>query len=229
MELYVLSYGLIYSNNQLLHSGELMNNKIKALLLYVLLCICIFFSASSIHAGELKPHNSNVNYVIYVNRALNCVTVYRVKPDGEEVPVRSMVCSCGRTGHNTPLGTFKTSQYYDWRNMVDGSWGRYAVRFNGKVMFHSVPYHSKSPSDLEWDQYNLLGQSASLGCVRLSLADAKWIYTNCKIGTKVVMYSDEESPGRLGKPEAVKIDEKSPYKGWDPTDTDPDNPWRNNK
>jgi len=165
------------------------------------------------------------NYTIYVNRALNCITIKQQNEDGTLTPVKAMVCSCGREGHDTPEGTFKTSDYYEWRRMVDNTYGRYAVRFNNKILFHSVPYIKTSPDTLEWEEYNKLGESASLGCVRLSVEDAKWIYDNCKPGTAVIVYSDSEEVLELGKPTAIKISEDSPYKEWDPTDIDINNPW----
>ena len=78
---------------------------------------------------------------------------------------------------------------------------------------------------MEWEQYNLLGEDASLGCVRLTCADAKWIYDNCKKGTEVVVYDDPENPGPLGKPTEMKLTADNPMRKWDPTDTDPKNPW----
>ncbi|MCR4924459.1 MAG: L,D-transpeptidase, partial [Lachnospiraceae bacterium] len=96
---------------------------------------------------------------------------------------------------------------------------------NNKILFHSVPYLERDPESLEWDQYNLLGSAASLGCVRLSVADSKWIYDNCKKGTKVVVYDDKEDVGELGKPKVKKIDPNSKNRGWDPTDINPLNPW----
>lgn len=161
-----------------------------------------------------------------VNRVANCVTVYEKDADGAfTVPVRAFVCSCGREGHETPLGTFKTSSYYKWRLMVDGTYGHYAVRFNQGIMFHSIPYYTPNEGDLEWDQFNLLGQPASLGCVRLACADAKWIYDNCKAGTKVIVYDDAENPGPLGKPEEIKVAAENPMHKWDPTDISAKNPW----
>ena len=56
---------------------------------------------------------------------------------------------------------------------------------------------------------------------------AKWIYENCDVNTTVILYDDESSPGPLGKPDTIKIPLDSPYKGWDPTDPDPANPWHN--
>lgn len=165
------------------------------------------------------------DYAVYVNRALNCVTVKLENEDGSLTPVKAMVCSCGCEESATPEGTFWTSDYYVWRRMVDDTFGRYAVRFNGKILFHSVPYIEESPDTLKWEEYNLLGENASLGCVRLTAEDAKWIYDNCKPGTKVVVYSDAEEAGELGKPTAAKIEKDSPCRTWDPTDVTAGNPW----
>lgn len=166
-------------------------------------------------------------YIIYVNRDQNVVRVNRIAPSGKETPDKVFTCSCGRLGHATPKGTFKTSDKYDWRLMVDGTYARYCVRFNGKILFHSVPYYTESDDNLEWEQYNLLGQNASLGCVRLAVKDAKWIYDNCGKGTTVVVYTDAEDPTPLEKPETIFISPMSENKGWDPTDDSPFSPWNN--
>lgn len=147
------------------------------------------------------------------------------QPDGTATVAKVMSCSCGTEGHETPEGTFRTSDYYDWRPLVDGSYGRYAVRFNNHILFHSVPYVQTSPDTLEWDQYNLLGKNASLGCVRLALKDVKWIYDNCEPGTQVTVYSGKKITGDVNRPDSLKIAEDSPCRGWDPTDPTPGNPW----
>lgn len=193
--------------------------------------LLVFNTIVNVEAEELPSTlpediiDTRPDYTIYVNRVLNCITVVRQDEDGSTVPVKAMVCSCGREGHETPEGVFQTSDYYEWRKMVDDTYGRYAVRINGKIMFHSVPYIEASPDSLEWEEYNALGENASLGCVRLSAEDAKWIYDNCKPGTTVVVYSDSEVAGLLEKPTAIKIAEDSPWRGWDPTDRDINNPW----
>ena len=63
-----------------------------------------------------------------------------------------------------------------------------------------------------------------MGCVRLTVADAKWIFDNVPIGTLVEFY-DSSDPGPLGKPGAQKISSNEKFRGWDPTDPDPNNPW----
>lgn len=162
-------------------------------------------------------------YELYVNRALGFVRVDRINSAKKTDTIKVMKCSVGRKGHATPKGTFKTSDYYDWRLMVDNTYAQYAVRFNNHIMFHSVPYLKRSPDSLEWDQYNMLGNPASLGCVRLTVADAKWIYDHCKKGTVVHVYDDVSED--MIVPDTRIISEKSPNKGWDPTDPNVENPW----
>lgn len=201
-----------------------MEKILKKLVLIGFAMLLLFgFNMSAWAAGpipDLRP-----TYILYVNRTQNCVTVMEQKADGSVIPVKAMVCSCGRAGHETPEGVFSTSDYYDWRLMVDGTYGKYAVRFNRGILFHSVPFIKPQDDTLEWDQYNLLGQNASLGCVRLSVEDAKWIYDNCKVGTTVIVYSGEKIVGDVVKPTSIYIPENSPYRNWDPTDISINNPW----
>ena len=150
------------------------------------------------------------------------------------MPYKAFACSVGDynpsnpNSEPTPLGVFHLSDKYEWGLMVDGSYGRYACRIYSDILFHSVPYlGGRVKNGLETDQYNKLGENASLGCVRLNVRDAKWIFDNCPKGTAVEIYDDETTPGPLGKPDTIKIPEDSPYAGWDPTEEDPENPWNN--
>lgn len=163
-------------------------------------------------------------YYIKINRKQNCITVYTSDENGEyTVPYKAMICSTGLY-NATPRGTFHLSTKYLWRELYGKVYGQYATRITGGVLFHSVPYYKKSKSALCTEKYNKLGQQASMGCVRLTVEDAKWIADNCPSGTTVEIYEDDD-PGPLGKPEAAHIDTDSPNKGWDPTDPDVANPW----
>ena len=163
-------------------------------------------------------------YYLKINRQQNVVTAYEKDENGEyTVPVKAILCSTGLYDA-TPKGTFQLSSKYVWRELNGGVYGQYASRITGGVLFHSVPYASKNKSTLYASKYNKLGQQASMGCVRLTVEDAKWIYDNCPSGTYVEVY-DSEDPGPLGKPEAIKMDLDNPNKGWDPTDPDENNPW----
>lgn len=163
-------------------------------------------------------------YYLKINRQQNVVTVYEKDENGDyTVPVKAILCSTGLY-NATPKGTFQLSSKYIWRELNGGVYGQYASRITGGVLFHSVPYASKNKATLSVSKYNKLGQQASMGCVRLTVEDAKWIYDNCPSGTYVEVY-DSEDPGPLGKPESLKLDADSPNKGWDPTDPDERNPW----
>lgn len=187
-----------------------------------LLLICALLCGTTFAAGTKSP------YAIQVNRALNTVTVYEQDRNGNyTVPVKAMICSTARAGYVTPLGTYTLGSYRsEWRLMLDGSYGQYACGFYGNYLFHSVCYSSQSHDSLLYEEYNALGGPASMGCVRLQVADAKWIYDNCPAGTQVTIYEDWDSPGPLGKPDK-QVDEitAETNNGWDPTDPAEGNPW----
>lgn len=172
---------------------------------------------------DLKPGV----YYIKVNNEMNTVTVYIKDDDGAyTIPVKAMICSIGDT---TP----ENSKYilggkrWEWRELFGNVYGYYTTHINNNILFHSVPYvTNKDNSSLEYWEYDKLGTKASLGCIRLKVEDAKWIYENCLAGSTVEFYSDP-NPGPLGKPTAMKISEYEEYRNWDPTDPDKNNPWRN--
>lgn len=181
-------------------------------------------AAETPEATETPDVTAAFPYYIKINRMQNCITVYTPDENGEyTIPYKAMVCSTGLY-NATPSGTYQISTKYRWRELYGGVYGQYATRIHGAILFHSVPYYTKSNDNLCTDKYNKLGQQASMGCVRLTTEDAKWIADNCPSGTSVEIYDDED-PGPLGKPEAVKIDADDVKRGWDPTDPDENNPW----
>ena len=62
----------------------------------------------------------------------------------------------------------------------------YWVQFYGPYLFHSVPTGQNFGDYLE-DEAMKLGQPASHGCVRLTVADAKWFYDQVPDGTPVTI------------------------------------------
>ncbi|MCH5296399.1 MAG: DUF5011 domain-containing protein [Ruminococcus sp.] len=165
-------------------------------------------------------------YSIKVNRQMNCVTVYTYDSNGKyTIPVRAMVCSCG-LNKGTILGEFKIYFQNEWNGLLNNVYGHYVSGISGNYLFHSVPYYSTNENKLETEEYNKLGSDGSLGCVRLAVADSKWVYENCPVGTPVTIY-DDSNPGPLGKPESIHITDLQ--NGWDPTDDNKNNPYLNKK
>ncbi len=178
---------------------------------------------------EEKPKNtSGTRYRLEVNCEQNVVNVYEKDENGEYKDcVKVMLCSVGSA---TPKsGTYSLKKYggWEWKGLQGDVFGQYATQITGNILFHSVPYTKRGDnSSLEYWEYDKLGTPASLGCIRLTVKNAKWIYDNCASGTKVYFYKDS-NPGPLGKPSERKISGDSEVNGWDPTDPDSDNPWKN--
>ena len=178
---------------------------------------------NEVQQSSTKYPTGKTKYYIKVNYGANAVTIYKKDENGYySIPVKAMVCSCGTA---TPKsGVYKTSKGYEWGTLEGGTFGRYSTRIIGGILFHSVPYTSESEDSLEYWEYDKLGTTASLGCVRLSVADTKWIFDNCEVGTQVEFYTSSD-PGPLGKPTAKKISDNVECRNWDPTDTSSNSPW----
>lgn len=181
-------------------------------------------------AGNFRLETTGIDkdsYYLKVNCKEQNVIIYAMDENGAyTIPVKKMICS---TGKSTPTqGVFNISDRYEWRYLVGNVYGQYATRITGQILFHSVPYTKKDKSSLEYWEYDKLGEPVSKGCVRLTVEDAKWIYDNCKYGTKVEFVSGNSTETRNIKTNTpLKItnaDDK--LKGWDPTDPDEKNPWK---
>lgn len=177
---------------------------------------------------EKSKNTSGTRYRLEVNCEQNVVNVYEKDENGEYKDcVKVMLCSVGSA---TPKsGTYSLKKYggWEWKGLQGDVFGQYATQITGNILFHSVPYTKRGDnSSLEYWEYDKLGTPASLGCIRLTVKNAKWIYYNCASGTKVYFYKDS-NPGPLGKPSERKISGDSEVNGWDPTDPDSDNPWKN--
>ena len=177
--------------------------------------------------NEEAKNTSGTKYRLEVNCKQNVVNVYEKDENGEyKNCVKVMLCS---VGFATPTsGTYSLKKYggWEWKGLQGDVYGQYATQITGNILFHSVPYTEKyNNSSLEYWEYDKLGTSASLGCIRLTVKNAKWIYDNCAAGTKVYFYKDS-NPGPLGKPSERKISGDSEVNSWDPTDPASDNPWK---
>lgn len=187
-----------------------------------ILLMIILVAASA--AGISSKAEAASTYYIKINKQQNCVTIYKLGSNGKYEPYKAMVCSAGWA---TPTGTFSVREKIRWHELDGPVWGQYCSRITTHILFHSVWYYvNGNPATLSNYQYNRLGSTASHGCVRLCVADSKWIYENCPTGTPIQIYNSS-NPGPLGKPEAIKLPDG---RGWDPTDvTNPNNPYNKKK
>lgn len=178
------------------------------------------------YPDEIYAQMSGVDFPYQVDVIRNqCVAiVYGLDENGEYTKiVHVYVCT---TGYWTPLGWFRMGSRNEWNELFGGVWGQYATVITGDVMFHSVPFASANKDNLVSWRYNQLGTIASMGCIRYTVADAKWLYDNCPIGTRVHIYDCRDADLPVEKPDPPRLDLDDPRANWDPTDPDPENPWR---
>ena len=159
--------------------------------------------------------------------------------NGEWIEDRIMICSSGQGKNATPVGRYKIYQRYPYKLLGSEEedtlcYGFWACRFYKGHLFHSVPVSY----DAGWDtakahrltkmrSYQKLGTPASHGCVRLTVADAKYIYDLSENDTVSVWVIKDKGPTPSKPPQIIWT---APYtdkqgNGWDPTDPDPNNPY----
>lgn len=189
---------------------------------------------------KLKKNSGN-RFYIELNRAACVVTIYMYnKETGKyDIPVKTCTVCVGRDVSTnagagslnihssfTPIGNYSicsngSTVRYTMKPMhePDGSvvYARWCTHIVGNVYFHAIAVSGQSHYALSPYKMNLLGSPASAGCVRMSVADAKWIYDYAPTGTKVkISVGSKSKPGPLGK---VKLP-KSYSVNYDPTDPD---------
>ena len=157
------------------------------------------------------PRPEQPAYHLVVDVTNQIVTAYARDEEGEyTVVVREMMCSSGTKENPSDAGDFVLSGYKTtWCYFPKwGDYARYWTRINSGIAFHSVIYNTVDVMDLSIRSYNRLGNRASHGCVRLQVADAKWIYDYVEAGSiATITYklpSDPELKASIIKPELNK-------------------------
>lgn len=172
-----------------------------------------FYDMDSNRIENVQSFLKNPAYCLKVNLIANVMTVYaKDGKKGYTIPVKAYLCS-GNTWDKT--GTFSLGAKYRFRTLYYNCYSQWSSRIHDDILFHTVPYtRNQDPNSLDVKQYNLLGTSASHGCIRLQCVAVKWINDNCPSGTKIIMYKSN-NPGALGKP---KLEKLPSWHTWDPTD-----------
>lgn len=155
-------------------------------------------------------------YKLFVDVTNQITRAYALDAQGEyTVLVREMICSTGTRSNPTPIKSCtlpgkraRWGYFPEW-----GSHAQYLVRIDSSNAFHSVLYNSASEYDLVVSSFEKLGERASHGCVRLLVADAKWIYENCPAGTPVTIFEGDYDPEYTMtlKPPGLNYDTMLPY------------------
>ena len=139
-------------------------------------------------SAKAQAYASNTSYLILVDRNAHFVTIYQGSKNHWTL-LMGFACGDGKASTPTITGQFSIpNKYPRSQPYFDSGSARcwYPTRISGGYLFHSVLYYQTgSPSRI---MDGTLGKGVSHGCVRLALNNAKWIYDNIPIGTKVVIY-----------------------------------------
>ena len=147
------------------------------------------------------PEPTPVPFAITVDVANQVTTVYGLDENGDHtIIVRQMLCSTGMKATPSDPGDWVLSgrkanwcTFPKWGN----SYARYWTKINGSIAFHSVIYNAVDLKAVNTKSVNMLGSRASHGCIRLTVADAKWIYDNVGAGTIVSIVENMPSQPEL--------------------------------
>ena len=124
---------------------------------------------------------SNTSWLILVDTTNNYIGVFYGRQNNWQLKYR-WSCTTGAPSTPTVLGQYTvTGKGYSFGH---GYTCYYYTQFYGDYLFHSIKYYQGTFNVLD----GRLGQNLSNGCVRLSLQNAKWVYDNIPIGTKVYIY-----------------------------------------
>ena len=127
-------------------------------------------------------------YRIEVSLDRQVVEIYERNMLGAYDLVQTFTCSTGlhdSTPHGIFLDGHPLNRWHYFKKFY--CWAQYSFEIEGDILFHSVIYSSDNEGSLRSGSLYALGNPASHGCVRLKVADAKWLFENCKRGENVII------------------------------------------
>lgn len=131
-----------------------------------------------------KNMSSSTNWLIICDTKTCRVGIFKGSK-GNWTMQKYWLAGVGAYGSPTVKGTFTTQSHVYVFGTEKGYNCWYATQFYGNYLFHSEVYSIGSKSNITSSG---LGTHVSHGCVRLKLSNAKWLYNNVPLGTKVKVY-----------------------------------------
>ena len=155
--------------------------------------------------GPAKPayEPTPLPYFFEVDVANQVVKVWKYdrETDGYTDLDRAFLCATGTKTYPSPLGTFtlsgRRSAHCKFPNWGGGE-ARWWTKITEEIAFHSVLYSdSGNDATLKVSSLTGLGKRGSHGCIRLTVADAKWIYDHAEAGMQVWIHDDAAADPEL--------------------------------
>lgn len=139
------------------------------------------------HGSSMKKSYPNLTQYPNIKIRVS-IANQRVYLENNHQTLYTMLASTGKAGDDTPKGSFEIQpeRGLHFYNSQSGEGANYWVSFkdHGIYLFHSVPVDVQGNYVVR--EAEQLGKVAnSHGCIRLTIADAKWLYTNIPMHTPV--------------------------------------------
>lgn len=141
-------------------------------------------SLEDVMLAKAQGYSSSTKWLILIDCTNNKTAVF-TGSKGNWTLHRFMDCSTGASVSPTVKGSFTVGNRGTHFGEEKGYTCWYWTQFYGDYLFHSVLYEPYSKTEI---QDGRLGMNLSHGCVRMDIADAKWIYDTIPRGTKVISY-----------------------------------------
>ena len=144
----------------------------------------------------------NQSYKIRINVSRNIAIIYSINSNnGFDNVVKAFYVS---VNSNINTGDTFISEKAEWRKLDITGYGHYSTRLNNSEYICSSAYFTKTVGNMNIDEYNKMGTSASSGSIYMTPADAKWIYNNCGVNTQVQIENDFDIPSSVNITEFKK-------------------------
>ncbi len=145
-------------------------------------------------APKASPAPTPVPYFVEVDVTNQLIKVFK-RDENQAFTVlhKIFTASTGTEKYPSDVGTWTlTGRRARWAYFPTwgGGYAQYWVRITADIAFHSVLYESTSLDSVKMSAVKALGKRASHGCIRLTVADAKWMYENVRKGVQVWIHED---------------------------------------
>lgn len=157
-------------------------------------------AVADVNAAPKPTPPLQYTFEVDINNQVVKVWKYNEETQGYTDLDRSFLCATGTKSYPTPLGTFvlsgRTARWCEFPTWGGGK-AQYWTRIDDSIAFHSVLYGDYDSMTLKASSLTGLGKRGSHGCIRLTVADAKWIFDHVRKGMTVYIHEDGESDPEL--------------------------------
>jgi lipoprotein-anchoring transpeptidase ErfK/SrfK len=138
--------------------------------------------------NQVHDYSSSTNYLIWCNLYTTTVNIFKGYKGHWEL-IMTGECTIGTPTTPTRIGSYTLySRAYYWSfdsgSIKDVTRCYYASLFDGGIAFHTRLYYTGTSTYASPN----LSLEQSHGCVRCPDDIAKFIYYQCPLGTKVIVY-----------------------------------------